>query len=153
MGKFLVGIVTVSLVMGILNFLSYRPKSDKTTRAAMGIILMWVVSVSIFSGLSRLSELDFNFSQDIEVNVFEGEYIKEAEKAYSEGVKQLLYEKYGIEKEEFTVSLLDFDFEKMRAEKIKITLFSSALFSDFRGIENYIEKTLFGECEVNIAIE
>ena len=139
--------------MGILNFLSYRPRADKTTRSAMGIILVWVVSVSVFSAFSRLSQSDFDIFEDFEIDVSSEAYKQEAESAYTEGIKRLLYEKYGIEKEEVSVSLSDFDFEKMRAEKIKITLFSSALISDFRAIEDYVEKTLSGECEVNIRIE
>ena len=80
MGEFFVGMVTLSLAVGILGFISFRPKGDKTTRTAMGIILMWVVSVSVFSGISRLSESDFEILFDAQTGSMpEGEHLKAAE--------------------------------------------------------------------------
>ena len=154
MGEFFVGIITVSLVISILNFISFKSKGDKTTRAAMGIILTWVVAVSAFSGLSRLRDVDFDSLTNVEIGqIYGDEYKKEAEKAFSEGIKRLLLEKYGIKKEESEVVLLNFDFETMRAEKINITLLGKGAISDFRSIENYVEQMELGECEVKIRID
>ena len=154
MGEFFVGMVALSLAVGILGFISFRSKGDKTTRTAMGIILMWVVSVSVFSGISRLSESDFDILFDTQTDSMpEGEHLKAAEEAFSDGIKMLLLERYEIKKEDSEVVIFNLNFEKMRAEKIEITLSGYGAFADFRSIENYIEEAELGECEVKIHID
>lgn len=149
MGEFFTMIVTVSVVIGVLNFVSYPGQNEKVTRAAMAVLLLYAVAVSIFSVASRLSELDFDSSLDFpEVEWSDTEYESTAKEAFSEGIKSLLYEKYGVEKENAEVVIEDFDFEKMHAGKIKITLSGAATLLDYRGIEKYIEECNLGECEV-----
>ena len=40
----------------------------------------------------------------------------------------------------------------MKAERIKILLTEKAVFSDYRGIEEYLTESGLGECEVNVRI-
>ena len=153
MGEFFIMIVTVSVVIGIFNFISYPGQNEKVSRAAMAVLLLYAAAVSIFSVASRLSELDFDASLDFpEAEFGDAEYESTAKDAFTEGIRSLLYEKYGVENENAEVVIEDFDFKKMRAGRIKITLSGVAAFLDCRGIEKYIEECNLGECEVEIRL-
>ena len=153
MGEFFAILVTVSVVMGVLNFLSYPGQSEKVTRFAMAILLLYTVAVSIFSVASRLSDVDFDSSLDFPESEWgEVEFESRAKDAFSQGIRSLLCEKYGVDEGCVEVAVEDFDAKIMRAGKIKITLLGEAALLDYRGIEKYIEECNLGECEVEIRL-
>lgn len=155
MGEYLIPVVVMSAVLGIISFVSYPTASEKTVKFAATVLLLYTALTPIFSFVSKLTSEDIkDYIGDFEQNgsQTEGEYAKVAEEAFKEGISQLLFTKYGIEKENADIYIFGFDFGNMRAEKIKIVLSNAGAFSDFRGIEEYITESGLGECEVNIKI-
>ena len=65
----------------------------------------------------------------------------------------MICSKYGIDKENIKVYVFDLDFERMVAGKIKIILTGKSALSDWRGIEQYINESGLGKCEVLIEFE
>ena len=150
MGEFLVSLFLVSLSVGILGYLSYPMKSEKTVKFAFAAILLYAIVSPLPSLVSALSDFDFSVGEyipDISGN-FDKTYEEVAREAYSEGVKNYVSDKYSLSSECVSVKISGFDFEKMKAEKVVITLRGSAAAADWRSIEAHIYEAGLGKCEV-----
>lgn len=147
----------MSALLGLISYLSYPGASEKATRFAVSVLLIYTSILPILTFVSRLAdgrELSFieEIRQEAENNSAseKGEYITVSEDAIKEGIKNLIFAEYGVAEEDINVHLYGFDFEKMRAESIKIILRGGGALSDYRSIENFVNSLGIGECEVNI---
>ena len=153
MKEYFISIIFMSFAAGLASFVSYPSAMEKCAKAAISLLVMFVVITPLLSLVGSIGDIDFDeLKENIITEDGEGEYIKTAEKAFELGIKRLLSDKYGLSEDEVSVFIIGFDFEKMRAEKIKITLSGRAALSDYRSIEEYVEKNNLGECEVNISL-
>ena len=75
-----------------------------------------------------------------------------AEDAFARGIGRAVEEKFSLEEGSVDVKVIGFDFEKMRAESIKIILSGRSVVADYRGIEKYVNSMEIGKCEVVIEI-
>ena len=127
----------------------------KTSRLCASVLFLYVAIMPIMS-LARgfvCGDVDTDsFFDGLHIEDIEdtGEYEKVAEEAFIDGIRQLLFTKYGIKEENARVFVFDFDFEKMTAGKIKIFLSKRGALADWRGIEEYITESGLGTCEVEI---
>ena len=148
-------VVVMSAVLGIISFVSYPTASEKTVKFAATVLLLYTALTPLLSFVSGLTSGSFkDYIGEFEQNEAQpdGEYAVVAEQAFKEGISKLLFTKYGIKEENADIYVFGFDFEQVRAKKIKIVLSNNSVFSDFRGIEEYITESGLGECEVNVKI-
>ena len=78
----------------------------------------------------------------------DGEYKRVAEEAFSEGIRRLVADRYGISTDKVEVYVFGYDFENMRADKIKVVMRGAAGLKDLRLVEEYLNGLNMGECEV-----
>ena len=153
MGEYFVMIVVASSALGLLSFLSYPSVSDRLVKAAASLLLLYTVLIPLANMLeelySSLGSFDFDFSLE---EVEKGEYEEVAEEAFKNGIRKLLFTKYEIEEGEADVIVYGFDFESMKAERIRILLSGDAIYSDARGMQEYLNGLDLGKCEVEIRI-
>ena len=145
--------VVVSSVLGLFSFLSYSAANDRLVKAAASLLLLYTVLLPTLDLVEKLysaidsSDFDFSFE-----GVENGEYEEVAKEAFVEGIRKLLFTKYDIKEGDIGVTVHDFDFQSMRAGRIKILLSGSAIYSDVRGMREYLNGLGLGECEVEIRI-
>lgn len=157
MGSYLISIVVMTAFVGLISYISYPGVSEKAIRVVSAVLLIYTVALPIVSFSGRLSDGDFlggisdSFPGDAELG--EETYIEVAKAAFADGICEMIYSKYGIKKENIKVYVFDLDFERMVAGKIKIVLTGKSALSDWRGIEQYINGSGLGKCEVTADFE
>ncbi len=154
MAEYAASVITVSLMLGVVCYLSH-PNAERSAEIALSALLIYVVLMPLFNIIGSIS----NFDTDNFANIGEpsppngGDYEKVSEKAFAQGIKKLVSEKYSLSEENIEVFVYGFDFEKMKAESVKILLSGRAVFADYRHIESYITAEGLGDCRVEVAIE
>ena len=155
MSEYVASVTVASVLCALISLISYGKDGDRTVKSAVAMILLYTVSspiISLISGLGEISYSDFYPDVPPYAENGEGEYLQVARDSFCEGIKSLVSEKFGVEKESVSVRIFDFDFENMRAGKIKIILSGRAAFLDARLVDSLIEESGLGECEVDIEI-
>ena len=154
MGEYIIGVVAASVMLGGVGALAYPGSSEKIVKSAVAVLLLYCVAVPGVKLIDGLSEFDFSYFElpSFEGVISGGEYESVSKEAFALGVEKLVMEKYNISTEEISVSIEGFDFQNMRAEKIKILLSGGAVAKDYFAIEQYVRDAGLGECEVNIRI-
>lgn len=140
-------VFAVSALLGLLSAVSFD-KNNKVYRFAFSVLLLYVVILPLGDISVEDFELD-NITSDYE-DV--GEYEEVARDAFVSGIRRLVSDKYSLKEENVRVLIEGFDFQNMKAEKIRIILSGGAVFSDYKSIERYINETNIGECTVEIEI-
>ena len=156
MAEYLVSVVVMSAILGIISYLSYGDSGGSAMRIAASVLLIYTALVPILTFINegQSGKLDAIFDIDTEENLILGEeYVKVAEEAFRDGISKLIFTKYGINEKNCDVYTFGFDFETMRAERIRVVLRGSDAFADLRGIESYINGLSLGECEVTVSFE
>lgn len=157
MADYLASVVVMTVFLGIISYLSYPGSSERALKIASSVLIIYTVALPILSLAGDFAGGNFSgeISDIVEGGIDAGDetYIEVTENAFRAGIKEMLNSKYGIKKEDITVYVFDFDFENMRAGKIKIILTKNAAFADWRGIEQYINESGLGKCEVEIELE
>lgn len=150
MTGFAFSVFAICLVGGIALLLCYG--SDRGESLAVGIITLSVILTPLVREAAELDPEDWLDSVRGEVSEVSPEYIPVLEQAFSDGIKRAVAEKFSINEDNVRISLVGFDAEKMRAERIRIVLRGSAALSDYRAVEKYINGLDLGECNVQIEI-
>lgn len=155
LADYVISVVVMSAILGFTSYAAYPGSASKATKFAASVLLLYVAVIPIGTLISGIREENFDISEligEVPQAEADGEYIKVAEEAFKEGICNLLFTKYNIKPENVYIKTEGFDFEKMRCERIKITLLESGVLADFRGIEEYITESGLGDCEVGINI-
>jgi hypothetical protein len=152
MKEYSMAIFAVCATVSVLGLLSYR-RGDAATRTAMSVLVLYVTLMPILESITGLGSLG-----TIELPVFDpSEYGEEfadcARDAFSEGIKTLIVDKYSLDGEDVRVTAEGFDFENMRAERIRVVLTGSAALGDGKGIAKYVSELGYGRCEVEIGVK
>ena len=150
MTGFAFSVFAICLVGGIALLLCYGP--DRGESLAVGIITLSVILTPLVREAAELDPEDWLDSVRGEVSEVSPEYIPVLEQAFSDGIKRAVAEKFSFNEDNVRISLVGFDAEKMRAERIRIVLRGSAALSDYRAVEKYINGLDLGECNVQIEI-
>ncbi len=157
MGNYLVSIVVMTAFIGFVTYISYPGVSERAMKVVSAVLLIYTVALPIVSFAGNLSDGDFfdSISDMTEGGIDLGDetYIEVTERAFKNGIIEMLSSKYGIKKENIKVYVFDLDFEHMVAGKIKIILTGRTALSDWRGIEQYINGAGLGKCEVIVEFE
>ena len=158
MREYLVSVTVVSALLGLINYLSYPGASEKATRFAVSVLLIYTTVLPILTFVSSMSATDAmpdlidRIKEEAEKKPSgeREEYLEVSEEAIKKGISKVLFTEYGIAEENVQIYLEEFDFESMRSKKIKLTLSGGGALSDYRRIEEYINSFGIGKCEVNI---
>lgn len=152
MTEYIAGVVAVSILASLASFFSYGGASERAVRAAIAMILIYTVCVPAIRLFADASPDDISLDISADCELSDGEYTRVAEAAFCDGISSYISEKFHLNKEEIAVAAYGFEFEKMRAERISVTLRGRAALSDCTRIADAVSKTGIGECEVNIKI-
>lgn len=150
MSGYALGVFAICLVGGAFTLLSHG--SGRAERVVIGIVTLYIIISPLADGLS-----DFDVDRWLESLRGEGvevspEYEEVLEQSFSEGLKNAVAEKFSLKRDNIRVSLSGFDVEKMRAERIRISLSGAAALADYKAVEKYINGLDVGECELEIEI-
>lgn len=149
LGAYISGVVGVCAVISLAGFVSYRGELDRAVKGALAVIMLAVIVLPL-RGLS--SHVLPDFSADGFLPEGDAEYETVGREAFEEGIRLAIAEKFGIDKEDITVTAVGYDFSSMRAQRIRVLLSGSAVTADARLIRSYITEQGLGECEVEIEI-
>lgn len=146
MTDYLFSLFGLCALLGALSLIHYNP--DGAERRASRVLFAAALVLPLFDAAISLGSLTLPDAPDTEG----GEYLEIAEAAFSDGIARAVSEKFSLPRDSISVESVRFDFKKMRAEKIKITLFGIAALADGRAIREFIEGEGLGECEVKIRV-
>lgn len=153
MSTYLVGLVAVSALIGVSSYVSYDQRWNRTLRFTSSLVLLCAV---IAPFISFLRDAEFSLSEiekETEIRIEDSELSEGAEKAFCDGVRRYICESFSLSEGEVEVKSYGFDLVTVKAEKIKVILYGSAVFSDSRAIAERVESAGLGECEVNIGVK
>ena len=153
MKEYVASIVAVSILAAIASFVSYGGASERAVKGAVSVILIYTVCMPVADMIGNFSINDFEFEWHSDDTVISSEYLNVSEDAFAVGIKKYVCEEFKLNETEVHVQIYGFDFEKMRAERIALTLSGRAVLSDVVRIERSVENSGLGECEVKIKID
>ena len=155
MGEYLGAVVVMSAILGLISYISYPTGSEKTVKFAASVLLLYTALTPILGFAAKITSGDtgdFLDGMHFDEIKTDDEYLKVAEAAFKSGIFDLLDSEFSVAKENAEVFVYGFDFQNMKAKKIKIILFGKGAAADFRRMEKYITESGLGECEVNVRI-
>ncbi len=151
MNDYFASLLFVAFAIAAFSFISYNER-ERTVRFAFGVLLSFAALFPLVSVLPNIN-ID-GIIGEIQNGIESGEHIYEADakSAFEKGICTAICEKFSLETSEVTVFAESFDFERMNAEKIEVTLYGRAIFADIEKIEKYVSGLELGECDVLIGI-
>ncbi len=152
MSEYFATVVLVSSLVAFFELFSYSGGEEKGEKLAISVIMIYLIISPLLPIVEGLSDFDISEITGEGGALTGGAYIEVGEDAFREGIAKLLLERWGLEKNTTVVTVVGFDFNKMKAERIIVKLLSKGITVDFREIEAYIEEAGLGECEVEYAI-
>ena len=127
MNEYAASVFVISSIVGLLSHLSYNGKSDPS-RIAMAVILLYVVVAPIADLVSQSDGSIFDVNYD--ESIVDEDYEIVAEEAFDKGILSAVADKFSLNKENLRVEIYGFDFENMRAERIRVILSGKAVLAD-----------------------
>jgi len=154
--EYIGSVVTAALLVTVGGLAAYGSGAvARTSRAAMAILLLYAVSVPVLALIPDFNGDDVGSLLDdfrVEIGEDDALYYERTVKAYGDGVRALVCDKFSLDGEDVEVTVTGLDFEKMRAERVLIVLSGSAVYADARRIAETVEDAELGECEVRLEI-
>ena len=153
MSGYVISVMAATLVVALGGLVSYGGATARTSRAAMGIVLLYTVTLPIISVTGSLSDLlseDYFDNIKVEYEADGTLFYEQTASAFSEGVAKFVCTEYDLAPCDVAVSVRSLEVETMRAEKIIIILSGSAVSADARSIVHAVENAGLGECEVRV---
>ena len=96
--------------------------------------------------------VDSVFDVEYDSSIIGEGYEAVAEEAFSRGVASAVADEFSLDEKNLRVELYGFDFENMKAERIRVILSGRAALADYKGIEKYVNGLDIGVCECEIEI-
>lgn len=141
-------VLFAALVLGVVH-----TRLKDVTYFSTGVLVICAIMLPL---VSIIRDIDHKYSLDDIFHTMEYEDLTDGaiESAFEMGISGYVANKYGVDSDDVLVMADGFDLERMRAQRIYITLSSKAVFLDYKKIEEEIEKefTDGGECEVSLKI-
>ncbi len=150
MSEYAIGVFVISALVGLLSHLSYRGRGDPS-RLALAIVMLYVV-ISPLATMTDKLDFDSIFEVEYDSSIIGGGYEGVAEDAFCDGIVSAVANEFSLSENDLRVEVRGFDFEKMKADKIRVILSGRAALADYKGIEKYINGLSIGVCECEIEI-
>ena len=153
MASYLSCLISISVIIGVCSYVSYGENRDGYLKTASSLILVYMIISPIVGIVKEVADIvDLGDSlQELPESIENTEIAQNAEAAFCAGIKKHVCQNFSISEEDVAVKSFGFDFEKMKAEKIKILLSGKAIFADNRAIASEITGSGLGECEVELS--
>ena len=145
-------VVAVAFSAAVAALISYDGGKSIDIRSAVSIVLLVAVASPIAAFVGELSDKGLPSFAIPDGEEMTPEYEEVALDAFCEGIGELLAERYSLDKSCFAVKAENFDFTKMRAEKIYVTLYGRAVLCDPDAIERLVNEYGLGECYAECGI-
>ena len=153
MTEYIISVMAATALVALGGLVTYGGKTERVSRAAMAVVLLFVVTVPIFSATGGISDLfSSDFFEELKVECDSGDtlFYENTVAAFCDGVERLVCREHGLEGDNVQVSVRALDVESMRAERIIIVLRGRAVSADARLIAETVMDAGLGECEVKI---
>lgn len=151
MKEYALSIFAICLVGGVLSLISHRSFSS-AQRFVFGVILLYVALSPTVELARKIDPDDITNVFDTTVQTPEYSFESVAEQGFGDGIIMAVSDEFSLDKKDIRINIDGFDFENMRADRIRLVLSGSAAFSDYRAVESYVNKMNAGECVVEIEI-
>lgn len=153
MSDYIVSVMAASTVVALGGLISYGGKTERISRAAMAMVLIYTVTLPIISvtgDISSLISTDFLDGLKVEYDPSDTRFYENTARAFCDGVEDFVCERCDIDSADVSVTVDGLDVETMRAGKITVFLSGRAVSADARLIAEAVESAGLGECEVMI---
>ena len=153
MSDYIISVMAASALVALGGLISYGGKTERISRAAMSMVLIYTVTLPIISATGDVSELfSTDFFDDLNFECEPGDtvFYENTAAAFCDGVERFVCEEFDLDGADVDVSVRALDLERMRAEKITVILSGRAVSADARLIADRVENAALGECEVMI---
>lgn len=153
MSDYIISVMAASAIVALGGLASYGGNLERISRAAMAVVLLYTVTLPIFSVTGDISDListDFFEGLRVECDQSDTLFYENTASAFCDGVARFVCEECDLDKGEVCVRVTGLDLESMRAEKITVILSGRAVSADARLIAEAVESADLGECEVMI---
>ena len=158
MREYIMTVIVSGVVGALVMQLAPSGEMKRYVKIAVSLVLVMVCTSPLLSLFEELRELDLSFLSDADGEekaeyreIFELGYAMAEEENLRSGIKAILYERFGVEESEVTVSLRFSEKDGERElERIFLTLYGSAIWKDTGAMEGELE-VLLG-CEVITAV-
>lgn len=137
--------IFVALSLGVAH-----PRLRSAVSLGAGVVLICAILLPL---IDIIKGYEVNFDMDEYMNSIGADSNYDViETAFEDGVRQYIVEKYGVPGDSVTVTCDGFRLERVRAERIYVTLRGEGVTLDCKRLEEQIarEFTDGGECEVMI---
>lgn len=150
MSVYIGGVAIAALAVSLALHITHE-QMRSATRVALGLVLILAVAAPVADLVGGLSDIDLKIP-----NLSEGEensaYEEVAESAFADGICKAIEDEFGISSGFIEVGFDGFDFEKLEAERIYVTLTGRGALGDPRAVREYVENNFGGKCVVEIEI-
>ena len=153
MSEYIISVMAASAAVALGGLISYGGKTERISRAAMAMVLLYTVTypiISVTGGIADIISSDFLESIRVEYDQGDTLFYENTAAAFCEGVERLVCEECDLDGDDVSVTVLSLDVEGMRAEKITVVLSGRAVSADARLISGLVEDAGLGVCEVVI---
>ena len=154
MGEGLFALLAFSVSIGVASLLAYNENGKKMITFAGGVLFFLLLISQISSLVSEFESFNINeYMEQVKTDFeLDGEYERVAEDAFREGISRLLYEDYGIDKNDAKITVQGFSFKTMSATRVKILLLGKAIYKDALRIEESLNTLGIGKFYVEVNI-
>ena len=152
MSSYVISLFAISAAVAIAGYVSYGEKEDKTLKATLAVILIYIIASPTVELANKLFDSDFHKNTFIkpEFSFSDTDFHENAEKAFCDGICDFVCKEFSLSEQEVRAYAFGFDAKNMKAEKIKIILKGSAALADNRMISERIAREGLGDCEVEL---
>ena len=142
--------ITVSMsAVALASFASYDGDARKSSRLALGIILLASLISPVISAVRGLASIDFSDTGSyVESSAVE----KTLEEAFCDGIAGCIAEEFSLKRDSVSVKAIGFNSETMRADVLTVTLSGVAATKDLVAIESFANGLEAGKCVLEVRV-
>lgn len=146
-------IIAILFVTAFSSFVAYDSEKARSSRSALGVILLASLVSLIVNYLGDIKNLSYADVPEYDHTAEEAFAEQSVENAFIKGIESELIRKFSFLDKDIEVTCTDFDFETVSAEKINVCLSGAAAYADIRAVRGHVENSGLGECEVIVLFE
>ena len=142
--------IIVSLTaLALASFVIYDEERLKSARFTLGIVTLAAVLTPLIFAIKGIENIDFSYTDTDYSTEIVTQTLKEA---FENGIAEAVESKFSVESGDVLVVAEGFDEEKMRAERIILTLSGRAVLKNVGAIESYVTELGLGKCTAEVKI-
>ena len=142
--------IIISLTaLALASFVIYDEERLKSARFTLGIVALAAVLTPLISAIKGIENIDFSYTDTYYSTEAVTKTLKEA---FENGIAEAIEGEFSVERGDVSVTAEGFDEEKMRAERIIVTLSGRAVLKNLGAIESYVTELGLGKCIAEVKI-